>query len=195
MESANGYEMQNASVLRGGSNSEIAEAHGIYHVTCKDAEGNIKWSDTINNVVANQGKNVMLDAGLAGSAYTVVGPFLGLISSVSYGAGPVVGDTQVSHTGWVEAGYTTNYPLYTGTRKTMTWGAASNGVKTMTGTQDFVISGTGGTVKGCFVVYGTGALNTIGNTAGSLFSAGVFSGGDKVAGVGDTIQVTYSIAL
>jgi hypothetical protein len=52
-----------------------------------------------------------------------------------------------------------------------------------------------GTVKGCFMVLGSGALNTIMNTAGTLYSAGTFSGGDKVVGNGDTLNVSYTASM
>jgi hypothetical protein len=63
-----------------------------------------KWRDTIDNLVTTAGKNLLLDSVLAGEDYTAVGPFIGLISGVDYGVGPVVGDSMASHAGWAEAG-------------------------------------------------------------------------------------------
>jgi hypothetical protein len=172
---------------------------GKYAVKCVDANGGIKWEDSIDNVVCTLGKNVMLDAALAGSGYSVVGPFMGLISSVSYGAGPAASDTMASHPGWYEAGYSSYYPLYqvggNTNRATCTWSSASGGSKALSSALSFSIVTTGGTVEGCFIVYGTGAVNTIGDTNGTLYSAGVFSGGAKTVGVGDTLQVSYTTSL
>ena len=84
-------------MIRGSGIGEQAEAHGRYEVECIGADGKLKWRDTIENVVATVGKNLALDTFLAGSAYTVVGPFMGLISSVSYTA-VAAGDTMASHT-------------------------------------------------------------------------------------------------
>lgn len=194
-EKANANEQGDASVVRGGGQVEEALIHGRFEVECFDKDGKLKWRDTIENVVTTVGKNLALDTFLAGSGYTVVGPFMGLISSVGYGAGPVVGDTMGSHSGWVEAGYSTNYPLYTTPRKTCAWAAAGSGSKALSAALSFAIITTGGTVKGCFLVYGAGAVSTIADTNGVLYSAGVFTGGDKVVGVGDTLNVSYTASL
>jgi len=171
----------------------VAEAHGRYDVECLDKDGNVKWTDTIDNIVCTVGKNVALDAFLAGAAYTVVGPFIGLISSISYGAGPVVGDTMAAHAGWTEAGVT-NAPTYTIPRKTAAWSAASAGSKSLSASLAFPITGAG-TVKGAFMVFGTGALSTIDNTAGTLYSAGLFTGGDKIVANTDTVNVSYTASM
>jgi hypothetical protein len=119
---------------------------------------------------------------------------MGLISSVGYGAGPAAADTMSSHAGWVEAGFSTNYPLYTTPRKTCAWSAAAAGSKALSAALSFPIITTGGTVKGAFLVFGSGAVSTINDTNGTLLSAGTFTGGDKIVGVGDTLQVSYSMA-
>lgn len=157
-----------------------------------DIPQEMMWSDVFANVVCTIGKNVMLDAALAGSAYTVVGPYMGLISSTSYSA-VAVGDTMASHAGWLEAG-ATNAPTYTAPRKTCAWSAASGGSKALSASLSFSMTGTG-TVKGCFIVYGTGALSTIDNTAGTLYSAGLFTGGDQPVVNGNTLAVSYSTSL
>lgn len=189
----NATEQSGASLTRGGGLAEQAEAHGKFTVECIGADGNVKWTDEFPNVVTTVGKNLALDTYLAGSAYTVVGPFMGLISSVSYAAGPVAADTMASHTGWTEAG-ATNAPTYTSPRKTAAWSAASAGSKSLSSALSFAITGTG-TVKGAFLVYGSGAVSTIDNTSGTLYSAGLFSGGDRAVINGDTINVSYSASL
>jgi len=170
-----------------------AHAHGRYYAWNVKRDLTISWEDEIQNVVTNVGKNVMLDAALAGSGYSVVGPYMGLISSVSYGAGPVVGDTMSSHSGWTEAG-NANAPSYTAPRKTCAWNAASSGSKALSAALSFAITGSG-TIKGCFIVYGTGAVSTIDNTAGTLYSAGLFTGGDKTVANTDTLNCSYTASL
>ena len=182
-----------ATVTRGAGAEEEIHVKGRYDVECIGPNGEVKWRDAIENVVMTGGKNFAFDTFLAGSAYTVVGPFMGLISSVSYGAGPVAGDTMTSHPGWTEAGGI-NAPSYTAPRKTCVWSAASGGSKSLSAALAFGMTGTG-TVKGCFLVFGAGALSTIDNTAGTLWSAGLFTAGDKTVASGDTVNVTYSVSM
>lgn len=191
-ERAEARECNDASVIRGSGLGEQADAHGRYEVECIGADGKLKWRDTIANVVATVGKNLALDTFLAGAAYTVTGPFMGLISSTSYSA-TAAGDTMASHAGWLEAGGT-NTPTYTGNRKTAAWSVAASGSKALSAALSFAITGTG-TVKGAFLCFGSGALNTKDNTGGVLWSAGTFSTGDKAVVNGDTLNVNYSTSL
>lgn len=150
----------------------------------------VKWDQLAPNVVTTVGANLALDTILAGSAYTVTGPYMGLIGAVSYTGVPVIADTMASHGTWTEAG-TTNAPTYTGPRKTIAWSAASAKSKSPSSAPVFAITGTG-TAKGVFLVYGTGAVSTIDSTAGVLYSAGLFTGGDQAVVNTNTLTVTYS---
>lgn len=201
MEKANATASQGASVLRGSDMTENLHASGKYFAKCYGPDGSLKWEDTIDNVVTDVGANQLLDSAFGSGP--VAGPYLGLISSVGYTGIPVVGDTMSSHAStnhvWVEAGNGTNYPNWStpasNARASMTFSAASGRSKAMSSAVSFVIATNGGTVKGCFVVFGTGAVATNNSTAGVLYSAGVFSGGDKAVSVGDTLQVSYSTAV
>jgi hypothetical protein len=145
-----------------------------------------KWADTVHNLVTTVGKNDLLDKYLAGSAYTAAW-FLGLISSVSYTA-VAAADTMASHAGWLEAG-AANVPIYSqGARPTTAWSAASAGSKALSAAAVYTIATTGGTVKGCFLT----SVSTKDGTTGILYSAGLFTGGDKVVAVADTLNVTYT---
>lgn len=181
-----------ATVTRGGLMSEGAKTLGIFTVECYDKDGNLKWTDTFPNTVVTVGKNIILDTTLSGSGYSVVGPYLGLISSTSFSA-IAAGDTMTSHAGWLEAGLA-NAPTYTAPRKTMVFSAAASGSKSLTTPLSFGITSSG-TVKGGFVVLGAGASNIIDNTGGTLLSAGLFTGGDKIVDNGDTLNVSYTLAL
>lgn len=191
MEKAFAKSEAGATVLRGAGMGEHAEAHGHYIVECFDAAGNLKWSDDIDNLVTTEGKNHALDTYLSGSSYTAVW-YLGLISSVSYSS-IAVGDTaaQINGTnGWKEAGVD-NAPTYSNsTRPQPAFSSAAAGSKATSAAVSFSITGTG-TVKGCFLCSSSAKQST----TGKLYSAGLFTGGDKPVSSGDTLNVTYTASL
>lgn len=187
-EKASASGVTDAGTARGAGMSEEAHATGIYTVQCFDKDGNLKWEDTVKNLVTTAGKNDALDKYLAGSAYTAAW-YLGLISSTSYTA-VAVGDTMASHSGWTEAGVA-NAPTYSqGARPTAAWSAASAGSKALSAALTYSITSTG-TVKGCFLT----SVATKDGTTGILYSAGLFSGGDKALANGDTLSVSYTASL
>jgi hypothetical protein len=192
-ERADARACQDASVIRGANfDEERTEARGRYEIECIGADGQLKWREIIDNIVQTVGKNLMLDTALAASAYTVTGPYMGLISSIGFAA-VSAGDTMVSHSGWAEAGGVVA-PTYTGNRKTAIWSPATAGAKTLSAALSFAIT-SNGTVKGAFLVYGSSATNTKDDTGGVLWSAGTFSTGDKAVVTGDTLNVNYSTSL
>jgi len=175
------------SLRRGSGLDEAVTVHGKFIAELVRNE-RVIWHDEGLNVVTTVGKNVALDGYLA-SGYSLVGPYMGLIGAST--TGPVVGDTMASHGGWSEAG-NANTPTYTSPRKTCAWNAASAGSKSLSAALSFAITGTG-TVNGAFIVFGTGALTTIDNTAGTLYSAGTFTGRSVLSG--DTLNVSYTASL
>jgi hypothetical protein len=173
---------------------ETVGIEGHYHVECRDAEGNVKWTEEFPNLVNAIGKELMLDTLLKGSAYTVVGPFLGLIS----GAVPTftAADTMTSHIGWTEfINYTVGGSAVRGTAvfasATSTGTTPANVTTSAASSITYTITGGGGTVSGCFLVTGSGASSAQNNTGGTLYSAGAFATA-KVTTAGDTVSVTYS---
>lgn len=172
---------------------EKGEAIGVWEVRCI-RRGKEIWRVEFPNVVTIVGKNLLLDSGLAGSSYTVVGPYIGLISATSYSA-VSIGDTMGSHGGWLEAG-AAHLPHYSGPRKTAAWSVAAGGAKSFSSAANFGITSTGpDIVKGAFLLYGSGALNTIDDTNGVLYSAGLFVGGDQPVVSTDTLLVNYNTSL
>ena len=177
-EKAKATEQQSASLVARPDAVESVVATGSYTVECVGADGQVKWSETIKNLVVTVGKNAMLDEFFAGSAYTAAW-YLGLVdgaSSPTYNAA----DTMGSHAGWSEF---TSYSE--ATRPAPTWSAASSGSKATTATS-FSINGSG-TVAGAFMTTGSAKSGT----TGTLYSAGNFSTA-KITTAGDTVSVTYS---
>ena len=194
-------------IIRNSGAVETAEAHGSYEVECRDSDGNIKWTDHIDNVVCTEGKNSALTNFLKGSAFTAA-VYMGLIESTGYGfagaqgSGAAATNLAASITaaggaspanGWNEA-----TSAMCATRGTPTFGTASAGSLALSSALAFSIIGTA-TIKGCFLLVKTAAgvspTTTVGNTAGSLYSAGLFSGGDKAVANGDTLSVSYTASL
>jgi hypothetical protein len=187
-EAANGNSVSDVAVATRAGISELIKAGGHYDVVCRDKDGNIKWEDKVENLVTTLGANLLLDTLLAGSAYSVTGPYMGLINTNASAA--AIADTMASHAGWLEVG-ATNDPHYTSPRKTISFSAAAAKAKASTGTYTFAIT-SAGTVGGCFLVLNTGAVSTIDNTSGTLYSAGAFTGGSKVVANLDSLTVTYT---
>lgn len=152
----------------------------------------VKWESCIANTVTTAGKNAALDIYLEGAAYTVIGPYMGLISGASFST-IAAADTMSSHSGWYECG-TINLPTYTAPRKTCAWSAAGSGSKALSSALSFSMTDTG-TVLGCFLVFYTGATSTVDSTTGTLYSAGGFTGGSKSVGNGDTLSISYTAGL
>jgi len=176
------------------ANANIPEGmgmEGFYHVECRDADGKLKWSEEFPNLVVAVGKQLLMDTLLKGSAYTVVGPFLGLIgNSTTF----LANETMTSKT-WTEF---TNYTVGgSAVRGTAVFASAtsaglspSNVTTSAAAPIIYTVTGAGGTVYGCFLVTGTGAVSTQSSTAGVLYSEGNFAVAKAVTS-GDTVSVTF----
>lgn len=171
------------TVGRAATAAEVARAHGHYVIECRGADGELKWVDRIENLVTTAGKNDALDKYLSGSAYTAAW-FLGLIDSTGYTA-VAVGDTAASHSGWAESSAYTQ-----GTRPAAAFAAAAAGSKALSSAAVFSMNATA-TIKGCFLI----SNSTKAGTTGILYSAGLFTGGDKGVQNGDTLNVSYTASL
>ena len=144
-----------------------------------------KWNEVFDNLVTTLGKNDMLDKYLAGASYTAAW-YIMLIGSTSYTTGAAVTDTMSSHGGWVE-----DVEYSQSARPTTAWAAAASGSKALSAACVYSINGDGTTIKGC----GLTSVSTKSGTTGTLFSAGLFTGGDKVLANGDTLNVSYTATL
>jgi hypothetical protein len=171
--------------------TENTFAAGVFTLECIGADGVVKWTEQLPNLVVNQGIQYMASCALTAGATAVTQLttwYLGL-----YGAGatnnPAAGDTMASHGGWTEA-----VPYSNATRPACTFVAATTAnpsVATNSASPAaFTINATA-TVGGAFLV----SNNTKSGTTGTLFSASDFTTGDRSVVSGDTLNVTYTFSL
>jgi len=178
------------------ANAKIPEGMGVegwYHVVCRDKDGNVKWEEEFPNLVVAVGKQLMLDTLLKGSSYSVTGPYLGLLNA---SITPAATDTMSTIVPSKEfTAYTVGGSAVRGTAvfasSTSTGSTPSNVTSSTATAVTYTITGSGGTVYGCFLVLGTGASSAQSNTSGTLYSEGNF-GTAKTTTAGDTVSVVYS---
>jgi hypothetical protein len=180
------------------TNAVVPEGLGVeghYHVVCRDKEGNLKWEEKFPNLVVAVGKQLMLDTLLKGTSYTVVGPFLGLTKVSLTPAATDTMTTLVTTNSGEFTNYTVGGSAVRGTAvfasSTSTGSTPSNVTTSAAAAITYTITGAGGTVYGCFLVTGAGAVSTQSSTAGTLYSEGNFATA-KATTAGDTVSVTYS---
>jgi hypothetical protein len=183
---ANSADGASASFVANTGTQQATQAGGVYHVQCLDKDGNVKWEDSMHNLVVNEGLQSMNTQYFKGSAYTAAF-YLGLVTGPGSGTSYAAADTLASHAGWTE------FTNYSGARKAVTFGSATLADPSVIATSSavsFTISGAGGTVAGAFL------CTVSSGTSGVLFSEADFqSPGDRVVVSGDTLNVTYTFSL
>ena len=174
-----------AGVGKAAQGTERFGLGGVFSVQCFDQEGNLKWEEQFHNLVVNQGLQDLNTQYFKGATYTAAW-YLGLVTGPGSGTTYAAGDTLASHAGWTE------FTAYTGTRKAVTFGTATTAdpsvISNSASPSVFTISAPGGTVAGAFL------CSVTSGTSGILFSAGDFTGGDKIVAAGDTVNVTYTFS-
>ena len=176
---------------------ETVGIEGYWKAECRDANGNLKWSEEFPNLVVAVGKQLMVDTLMRGSSYSVTGPYLGLTNA---SLTPAATDTMTTLVGGGKefTAYTVSGSAVRGTAvfaaSTSTGSTPSNVTSSTASSITYTITGAGGTIYGCFLVLGTGAVSTQSNTGGTLYSEGNFSVA-KTTTAGDTVSVTYSKTL
>lgn len=167
--------------------NERAKAGGVFHVQCLDKDGNLKWEDSVPNLVVNEGLQDMNNKYFKAIGYSSAW-YMGLITGPGSSTTIAATDTLASHAGWTE------FTNYAGSRPAITFGTPTTAdpsvVSNAAAPSSFSISSSGGTVAGAFI--STAATGT----SGILFSASDFQApGDRVVVSGDTLNVTYTFSL
>lgn len=157
----------------------IARFENVYAIECFDADGNLKWQESVHNIVVNVGLDDNLDKYLKGSTYTAAF-YVGLTAGTPTFA---AANTMSSHAGWTE-----EQTYSESVRQTLTLGTVSGqSVSNSASKATFSINGSA-TVGGAFVT----TNNTKGGTTGTLYGGGAFSGGNRSVQSGDTVTVTLT---
>jgi len=152
----------------------------LFQVECYDKEGNLKWEDTIKNLVVNEGLDDSLNEYFKGSTYTAA-HYVGLTDGTPTVA---AGDTMASHAGWTEV---TAYDE--ASRQTATWGTVSGqSVSNSANKATFTISANGTVIGGAFLT----TNSSKGGSAGTLYGGGAFTAGDKTLDDNDILYVTVT---
>lgn len=171
-------EVMSAVAKKGSGLHGNAKMQGLWKITCRDKDGNIKWEDEWENAVVNAGLDHALDATLSGGTQTTTW-YVGLTDGTPTVA---AGDTMSSHAGWAEV---TAYDE----AARVTWtdgGVSGQSVDNSASAATFTISTNGTTVGGAFLT----SVSTKGGSTGILYAAGAFSAGDKSLDDNDTLDVT-----
>ena len=188
IEKAKSTDTVSSGLVAGTKSGESAMALGQFDFECIGADGKVKWSGSVPNLVVNEGLAYM-----AGSALTSVSAITAWYVGI-YGAGasnaPAAADTMSSHAGWTEV-----VPYSNATRIACTFVTATTAnpsVATNSASPaSFSINATS-TVGGAFLTSGSAKSGT----TGTLFSAADFSSpGDRAVTSGDTLNVTYTMSL
>lgn len=163
--------------------SEIREAIALgdlFEVECFDKHGNLKWKDTIKNLVVDEGLDDVLDKYLKGSTYTAA-HYVGLTDGTPTFA---AADDMTTHTGWTEV------QLYDeAARQTAVWGTVTTkSVDNSASKAVFTISTNATTIGGCFLC----TNSSKGGTTGTLYGGGAFTAGDKLLDNDDVLNVTVT---
>ncbi len=152
-------------------------ALGHYQVRCLDKQGRFKWENEFDNLVVNEGLDYLLDGGLANGTQ-ITAWFVGLLATAPSPLATWTA-TEIASNDFVD--------YSEANLQTWTPGAVSSqSVSNTASTADFSIDTNSSVIGGAYLI-STNAKDT---PAGTLYSAGAFTGGDKNADNGDTLQVT-----
>lgn len=163
--------------------SEGARVRGFYTIVCRRPDGSIKWTETIENIVADAGLDYLLDTGLSGGSQDTTW-FVGLTDGTPTVDGA---DTLASHAGWVEV---TAYDEAT-REAFVDAGVSGQSMSNTASPATFTISANGTVIGGAFLA----ADGTKGGSTGILYSVGAFTGGDKSADDNDSLEVTATFTI
>lgn len=141
-----------------------------------------RWEDKIENLVVNTGLDYLLDAGLSNG--TQIGTwYVGLLAASPSPLATWTA-TQVGANDFTAYSETVLQTFTDG-------GVSSQSLDNSASKATFSINADSSSVGGAFLI----STNAKGTPAGTVYSAGAFSGGNKAADDGDTLEVTYTATM
>ena len=163
-----------------------------YRFVCRNPDGDIKWIHEEHNLIPNEGLDHALDVLLSGGTQ-ITSWFVGLIDNTSFTE--VAADDTAAKIALTKNHPTTNDwqeldDYSQATRPAFTDGGVSGqSLDNSASPAAFSINATV-TVNGAFLV----SSSTKGGATGTLFSCASFTGGNKAAANGDTLNVTVTVS-
>jgi hypothetical protein len=153
---------------------------GMFIVTCYGPDGRVKWRDTAYNMVVNEGLQHILDI-LYITATSQIDPWYVRLTAAS--PSPASGDTLLTHGGWTEfTDYTGGVGLeFVDVR-------AAQQVTNNASKASFAINQDASSIGGAYL------SSVSSGTSGTLLCVAAFTGGNKAADDGDTLEVEYQFS-
>lgn len=177
---------QSAGLIMSPESEHAITIRHHYDVECVGPDGRVKWVESFDNLVVTAGRNRYLDATLKTGSGGTPAWYVGLVTGPGGSNTYAAGDTMASHAGWTES---TAYSE--GTRPAFTTGTiASGSVDNSASRASFSINASV-TIGGAFLADNS----TKGGTTGTLLGVGSFTGGDRSAINGDTLNVTVTCSI
>jgi len=143
------------------------------------------WYDKIENLVPTVGLNAYLDATLK-TGLAVPAWYVFLVNNAGFTTGYSAADTFATHGGWVEG-----QPYSNATRPAFTPGTISGGAVSNSGSKAVFNINADMTVRGGGLVDNPVKADS----TGTLLGEGDFTGGVKIVGSGDTVNVMVTITM
>lgn len=151
---------------------------GVFDVRCFDRKGNLKWQDKARNLVVNEGLDHILTVLFTGAGQMSKW-YVGLTGATP---SPAAGHSLATHEGWTEV------TDYSENRKEFIEGdVLSQSISNAASKASFAIDYSV-TIGGAFLA------SVASGTEGVLLSVAAFSGGNKSADEGDTLEVQYTFS-
>jgi len=158
---------------------EQVNLKGRFDVICRGPDGKVKWTDYAENLVVYEGLNHILDVLFISTTGQIDPWYVGLCGA---SPAPANADTLASHAGWTE------FASYTGDRKEYVDARSNQQVTNSASKASFSINQDSSTIGGAFLA------SAATGTSGALLCCAAFTGGNKSADNGDTLEVTYTFS-